>query len=68
MGLDTGGAEWTEERKALDVVHVQVREQDVDPPQRCGERRATAADARSGVEHEHGAIGRAYLDTRGVGP
>ena len=54
-----------EEAEAEDVVHVEVGEQHVDPPQ-LGGLPVDVADARPGVEDGHAAVDRPHLHARRV--
>ncbi len=66
VGLDRGIEQRPEKAQALDVIHVQVGQQDVDPAQRARERGAEPAHARPGIEDQHGAVMALDGNTRGV--
>jgi hypothetical protein len=51
---------------ALDVIHVQVGQQDVDPGEVRRQLRPEPANARAGVEQQHRAVVTAHLDAGGV--
>ena len=51
-----------EEAEPLQVVHVEVREQDIEPPQSGINRRRSIADSRAGVKQNHGAVVRGDFD------
>src|SRR5262249_21332753 len=52
--------------QALEVVHVQMREQDVHAAERPGEYGAESADAGPRVEDEHRAVSAAHFHTRRI--
>ncbi len=66
MNLDVRFIERLEEPEPLDMIHVQMREQQVDPPCRSAGERAEAADPGTRVEHKQAAVVIAHLHARGV--
>ena len=68
MDLAGGPKERGKEAEALDVVHVEVGQEDVEPLDRRVNGGSEPTDAGPGVEHENGAIGAHDLDCCGVAP
>jgi hypothetical protein len=66
MDLDPRMIERAEEAKTLDMVHVKMGQQDVDPRQIRRQLSAEPANAGAGIQHQHGAVSGAHLDARGI--
>ena len=64
--LEPGAVERVEEPETDDVIHVEMREQDVDALRLRRQRRAEAADPRAAVEDEDVIAGDAHLDAHRV--
>jgi hypothetical protein len=56
------------EAEALDVVHVEVGQEDVQPLDGRVNRGSEPADAGPGIEREDGAVGAYDLDRGGIAP
>ena len=68
MDLAGGPKERGKEAEALDVVHVEVGQEDVQPLDGRVDGGSEPADAGPGIEREDGAIGAHDLDRGGVAP
>ena len=66
MHLEVGVVQRVEEAQALDVIHVEVREEHVDPAHAFGQARREPADPGAGIEHEELTGVVAHLDARRV--
>jgi hypothetical protein len=68
MNLPPWLIERFEESEPLDMIHVEVRQEDVYTSHLRPHPGAEAADPGAGIEHQQGTVVAAHLDTRGIPP
>ena len=66
MHLEIRPEERLEEAETLDVIHVQVGQQDVDPGNVALDRISEGADPSPRIENEQASVGGPYFDAGGV--
>ena len=68
MDLHTRPAQRREERQSLDVIHMQVGQQDVDPLEGGGQALPQGSDPGPRIEHDQRALFPLHGNTGGVSP